>query len=117
MYASSDPRASLGDANSTKTSVTTAYGAPTIAAFYKHGPQSENDLHSKGFCRIATGDAYGVDKFHQVPKNTVENQHVHAVKVSMDHGGPWRGSRKFTINVVHRKIRPNRPDSIGKSTG
>lgn len=45
MYAASDPRASLGGARSTKKTVASAYGVPTLAAFYQQDPQSGDDLH------------------------------------------------------------------------
>lgn len=51
MYASSDPRASLGSANSKKQSAAKAYGSPTIAAFYTQDPQSESDLHKSWLAR------------------------------------------------------------------
>lgn len=51
MYASSDPRASLGDANPKKQQTVSAYGNPTVAAFYAQDPQSESDLHKAWLAR------------------------------------------------------------------
>lgn len=51
MYAASDPRASLGGANSKKNSAASAFGPPTLAAFYEMEPQSSSDVHKVWLAR------------------------------------------------------------------
>lgn len=51
MYAASDPRASLGNASSGKAGVASAYGSPTLAAFYEQDPQSVSDRHKVWLAR------------------------------------------------------------------
>lgn len=45
MYAASDPRASLAGATSKTNNTASAYGPPTLAAFYDQEPRSAGDLH------------------------------------------------------------------------